>query len=365
MRLALAILASWNFSPASTAAAVSDPLCLPQAAMRFICKVELAEDSLAIPKTEYLVTGVLGFAGTGGLQLVSTRTHQVSRLFPAPTVQIRPHARYADCAVPPANKDISIGGLALVSLGPRRHLLYATNTGGRKSIEIFELQTSNQHTPTVSWIGCVILPADTNPNAVTALRSFGMAIVSMDDDGPERWSKHINGIPSGRVYEWQPRTSLNMLPGLQLRAGNGIAASRDARWLYVSAWAGSELVVIDRYGKQASKHIPLPFLPDNLRWSRDGQLWVTGQRSTVAQIARCTGNPCMADWLVAKIDPRNFSLRIVIEARGSDAVNYATGVAETGDTLYITNRGMNRLGIVSIASKLTTNTLRVDASTLP
>jgi DNA-binding beta-propeller fold protein YncE len=333
--------------------------------MRFICNVELAEDSVAIPETDYLVTGVLGFAGHGGLQLVSTRAQEVQRLYPSASSNIRRYSRYKDCAAPPDASRMSLGGLAIAPQGSRRHLLYAANTGDRKSIEVFSLTVALRSTPQLQWVGCVLLPQNSNPNAVAALKGFGMAIVSMDDDGPHRWNHHVGGVPTGTIYEWHPRSGLKTLPDVPLRGGNGIAARKDERWLYVSAWAGSELVVIDRDGKLASKRIPLPFLPDNLRWARDGKLWVVGQRTEVKQIAQCTGNPCMADWLIAKMDLNDFSVKVIVEARGSAVVNYATGVTETGDTLYITNRGMNRLGVVSIAPDPTNTTIRVDALPLP
>jgi hypothetical protein len=333
--------------------------------MRFICNVELAEDSVAIPDADYLVTGVLGFAGHGGLQLVSTRNQEIQRLYPSASSNIQPHWRYKDCTAPPDASRMSLGGLAIAPQGSRRYLLYAANTGDRKSIEVFSLKVTARPTPQLQWVGCVLLPHDSNPNAVTALKGHGMAIVSMDDDGPERWNHHISGVPTGTVYEWHPKSGLKSLRDLPLRGGNGIAVSKNGRWLYISAWAGSELAVVDRRGSLATTRIPLPFLPDNLRWARDGKLWVVGQRAEVKKIALCTGNPCKADWVIAKLDVTTQTLRIVLEARGSNEVNYVTGITEIGDTLYLTSRGMNRLGLITIAPTLPATPLRVDSSIAP
>jgi hypothetical protein len=333
--------------------------------MRFICNVELAEDSVAIPETDYLVTGVLGFAGHGGLQLVSTRTQEVQRLYPSVSSNIQAHSRYKDCAAPPDASRMSLGGLAIAPQGSRRHLLYATNTGDRKSIEVFSVNVAARSAPQLQWVGCVLLPHNSNANAVTALKGYGMAIVSMDDDGPERWNRHTSGVPTGTVYEWHPKSGLTTLRDLPLRGGNGIAVSKNGRWLYISAWAGSEIAVLDRRGMQATTRIAVPFLPDNLRWAHDGTLWVVGQRAEVRQIAQCTGNPCKADWVVAKLDVTTHALRTVVEARGSNEVNYVTGITEFGNTLYLTNRGTNRLGLVTITPTLTAIPIRVDTSTGP
>jgi hypothetical protein len=41
--------------------------------------------------------------------------------------------------------------------------------------------------------------------------------------------------------------------------------------------------------------------------------------------------------------------RTLLEGNGTPAVNYATGATELGGSLYITNRGMGRIGVIRVA----------------
>jgi hypothetical protein len=70
----------------------------------------------------------------------------------------------------------------------------------------------------------------------------------------------------------------------------------------------------------------------------------------VATIANCTGNPCPDGWVVAKVDTHTLKSRTLIEGQGTDAVNYVTGATELDGALYLTNRGMNRIGVVRTSS---------------
>ncbi|MCP5145823.1 MAG: hypothetical protein H6978_13525 [Gammaproteobacteria bacterium] len=342
--LALLLLAVIN----TAQPADNRPGCGAQGALEFICGVSPAEDSVAIDDSPWLLVSGMGFGGAGTLKRIDLRTQEVTVAFPAGDAGVAPDTRhYPDCPGPPSPADFSTVGLATTTADDGARLLYAANDGGRAAVEVFELEVTAM-APRLTWVGCIELPG-TNPNAVTALEDRAMAIVSMDDGGPDRMARHVAGDPTGSAFVWTPDSGLRKLDSLILRGGNGVAASPDQQTLYISAWSGGEIVVADRDGKAPPLSISLDFLPDNLKWTADGELLVAGQRPPVARIANCTGNPCPADWLIARIDPVSGSAVIVWESYGTPLVNYATGATEVGGQLYLTTRGERSIAHVPLA----------------
>jgi sugar lactone lactonase YvrE len=341
------------FSPTPSIAAQD---CSAQGAMTFICGIDAAEDSVAVPGTRWLIASGLGFGAANTLKRIDTASGRVEALYPAGAGNRLDARTYAACSGPPDPQSFSTGGLALRTVSRNRALLYAVHSGGRESIEVFEIDASGT-VPAATWVGCIPMPERTDANAVTALRDGGVAIASMDDGSADRMARHVAGEALGSVYEWQPRSGLRQLPGVKLRGGNGIVESPDGRALFVSAWSGGEIVRIRRDGRAPPTSIKLDYLPDNLRWAADGSILVGGQRGPVSTIANCTGATCIDDWLVAKLDPRTLKSLSLIEGKGTPVVNYATGATELNGALYITNRGMGRIGVVR------TKNLRTGAAT--
>ena len=331
-----------SFVPAPHSAAQD---CSAHGSMTFICGVDAAEDSVAVPGTRWLIASGLGFGTPNTLKRIDTQSGSVESLYPATAANRLDARTYATCSGPPDAATFSTGGLALRATTRNHALLYAVHSGGRESIEVFEIDTSGA-APAATWVGCIPMPERTDANAVAALRDGGVAIASMDDGSADRMARHAAGEALGTVYEWQPRSGLRQLPGVKLRGGNGIVESADGRSLLVSAWSGGEIVRIRRDGRAPPTSIKLDYLPDNLKWAADGSILVAGQRAPVSIIASCTGATCIDDWLVAKLDPRTLKSRTLIEGKGTPVVNYATGATELDGALYITNRGAGRIGVV-------------------
>jgi hypothetical protein len=326
--------------------------------MTFICGADAAEDIVAVPGTHWLVASGLGFGAPNSLKRIDSTTGRVEVLYPAGATNRLDERTYPACPGPPDAATFSTGGLALRALARNRALRYAVHSAGRDSIEVFELDASSG-VPAATWVGCIPMPERTEPNAVTALRDGGVAIASMDDGAADRMASHAAGEARGTVYEWQPRSGLRQLRGVKLRGGNGIVETRDGRSLLVSAWSGGEIVRIRRDGRGAPKSVKLDYLPDNLRWAPDGSLLVGGQQPPVATIANCTGDPCPAGWVIAKLDPQTLKSRTLIAGNGTPDFQYATGATEVAGALYITNRGHGRIGIVRLTDLPRTGALRV------
>jgi len=72
--------------------------------------------------------------------------------------------------------------------------LYVVNHGGRESIEIFTLDAKGAE-PTVTWIGCAVMPSHTWPNSVAPLPDGGMVVTDMfdpkDPKEPAALTKHL------------------------------------------------------------------------------------------------------------------------------------------------------------------------------
>jgi hypothetical protein len=343
-------------APAPRAAAQD---CSAQGAMTFICGIDAAEDSVAVPGTHWLIASGLAFGTPNSLKRIDTATGRVEAMYPAGAANQLDARTYAACSGPPDAATFSTGGLALRTTARNRALLYAVHSGGRDSIEAFEIDSSGA-APTATWVGCIPMPERTNANAVTALRDGGIAIASMDDGSADRMARHVAGEALGTVYEWHSRSGLKQLPGVKLRGGNGIVESPDGRSLLVSAWSGGEIVRIRRDGRAPPVSIKLDYLPDNLKWAADGSILVGGQRAPVSTIANCTGATCIDDWVIANLDPRTLKSRTLIDGKGTPVVNYATGATELDGALYITNRGAGRIGIVRAAGLPRTGALRIE-----
>ena len=333
--------------------------CSSQGPMKFICGADAAEDSAAVPGTRWLIASGLGFGTPNTLKRIDTASGRVEVLYPAGATNRLDESTYAACSGPPDAATFSTGGLALRPLGRNRAMLYAVHSGGRESIEVFELDSSGA-APAATWVGCIPMPEHTDANAVTPLRDGGVAIASMDDGSADRMARHAAGEALGSVYEWQPRSGLRELPGIRLRGGNGILETPDGRSLLVSAWSGGEIVRIRRDGRAPTTWVKLDYLPDNLKWASDGSILVGGQLAPVSNIANCTGAQCPDGWVVAKLDPRTLKSRTLISGKGTPVVNYVTGATELNGTLFLTNRGAGQIGRVRTADLPRTGALGVE-----
>src|SRR5262245_24354694 len=126
--------------------------CAPSGGLTFICSVQNPEDLVSIPNTRWLVAS--GMAPGSGLHLVDTRLKMVRSLYAVGAASSRPdRTRYGSCPGPLDPKAAVLHGLSLRPAEDGRYTVYATNHGGRESIEVFELEI-NGGAPAATWIGC-------------------------------------------------------------------------------------------------------------------------------------------------------------------------------------------------------------------
>src|SRR5262245_52771372 len=142
--------------------------CAPSGGLTFICGIQNPEDLVLVPNTRWLLAS--GMAPGSGLHLVDTRAKTVRNLYPANAPSSLPdRARYASCPGPLDPKLAVLHGLSLRPARDGRYTLYATNHGGRESIEVFELDPGGG-APAATWIGCVLMPNDIPANSVAAFK---------------------------------------------------------------------------------------------------------------------------------------------------------------------------------------------------
>jgi hypothetical protein len=324
--------------------------CEPQDGLDYVCGPSAGEDIARVPGTDWLVVSGLNVGSPAYLSLMHARTHQVARFFPRgmPAMDLDPRLR-TDCPAPPNLATLSLSGINIGAAQNGRSLLYAANTGDRASVEIFRIDARDP-LPTMSWVGCVVMPHGTLPNAVVPLRDGGFLATSFyDPEDQDAWTRMDRGDATGSVWEWHPKSGVRQVDVGPISGANGVEISADERTLYVSAWSGRELVVFDR-ASGARHSIPVSFMPDNIKRNADGTLLVAGQRSTAASIAACHGPACPQDWIVARIDPKGTTVKPLISRPGNAAFNYASGAFAADGTLFITGRGDHRLAYVRLTT---------------
>jgi hypothetical protein len=317
--------------------------CAPHDGLRFICGPVGSEDIAHVPGTQWLIASGLDLGGGGGLYVAHIGARRTAKM-PLLAAAATPPG----CPGPPDLPRLSTDGLTLRPGAGGRHMLYVANHGDRLAIEMF-LIAARGAVPRPIWAGCAPMPARTLPNAVVALSGGRLIVTSFHDpDDKQAWERMARQEPTGSVWEWRPGAGFHRLKIGPISGANGVEVSRDERTLYVSAWSASKIIAID-LKTMKRREIALDFLPDNIKRAPDGSLLVGGQKTTVASIAACNGPQCPQDWVVARVDPGSGKVTTLVARHGDALINYACTGLEVGGTLYITNRGDNRIAYIPVA----------------
>jgi len=277
--------------------------CDPQAGMRFVCGPINAEDLVYLPGTQQMIASGMSDTGDGHLYLVDPGTHRYITWYPDLAVPTRWDKRhFADCPGPLNSRQFSAHGLSLLPGEGAVHRLYVTAHGAREAVEVFEVDVSTS-TPTIAWVGCVVMPEGDSINSVAALADGGFLTTRISDTGPDSLQQIISGQDSGFLLEWHPGASVRRLPLTTMPAPNGLVLSADEQVLYVGSWGAN---YVARFIRNAAgelhedRRLNMDFRVDNLRWSGQGTLLAAGHR--LAPADACDEVLCMTHWEVAEID---------------------------------------------------------------
>ena len=170
---------------------------------------------MLVPNSQWMVAS--GMAPGSGLHLVDTRAKTVQKAFAAGQASLQhDKTRFGVCPGPLDAKQALLHGLSLRPAGAGRYTVYATNHGGRESIEVFEIDMrARSAVPPVTWVGCVPLPDKLAANSVAAFTDGTLVATVLILPGmtfEDAFAQRNTGV----VLMWTPGT-----PALPPAAGHG------------------------------------------------------------------------------------------------------------------------------------------------
>jgi hypothetical protein len=333
--------------------AARQPDCAPSGGLTFICGIENPEDVVPVPGTDWLLAS--GMAPGSGLHLVDTRAKAVRNLYAPASATSRPEpTRFASCPGPLDPKAAVLHGLSLRPASDGRHTVYATNHGGRESIEVFELDVRGA-LPSATWIGCVLMPVGMGANSVAAFRDGSLVATVLILPG-RTFEDAFAGRKTGVVLLWTPgATTFRVLPGTELSANNGIETSPDGEEFYVVSTTERRVVAYSRKdpGKPLRAAQLAEFAPDNVRWTADGRLITAGM---IDDEPACGGPPkteagirCSRGYIVATIDPKTMAVRELARGPATPSFTGTAMAAVVGDELWLGSFNADRLAFRTLA----------------
>ena len=335
----LAACTSAPESPAQTpvpapAAAETSAECAPTDDLRFLCGLAAPEDLVPVPDTRWLIAS--GMEAGNGLHALDTAAKTASPLLAGGLEAGADPARFPTCPGALDPEQAILHGLSLRPAGDGMYTLYATNHGGRESVEVFELDARDDGLSLV-WVGCVPMVDDLAANSV-AVFGDGTIVTTVVVRPGFAFEDMLAGAATGAVFQWTPgEETFAHVPGTELAGNNGIETSPDDTAFYVAASGGREVVAFAR----ADPSTPLwraaldGFAPDNVRLV-DGRLIAAGMADDEPS---CGGPPmtradiqCPRGYVVAAVDPATGAVTEM--ARGPAAPPYtgtATAIPVDGD----------------------------------
>jgi hypothetical protein len=330
------------------ARSAASPACEPDGDLQFICGPVNAEDLVRIGTSAWLIASGMDGALTGGgaakghLYLIDHRKRTWQPAFPGTSPAFRhDKASYPGCPGQLNVGNFSAHGLALREQARGRYRLYVVGHGDREAIEIFEVD-ARESTPSFTWTGCVVLPADVSANSVAILPDWGFVTTKfLDRSLPQAQSmaEARQGKLNGAVYEWHPGGKVTAIAGTELSAPNGIEVSADGKTLYVAVFGTREFVRFRREGAGVKKDsIPVALTPDNVRWSANGKLLTAGGTYAGPDAPRTTS------WTVLEVDPETLATRTVASGASSKGMQaISVGLAVEG-SIWVGTFAGDRIG---------------------
>jgi len=124
------------------------------------------------------------------------------------------------------------------------------------------------------------------------------------------------------------RQGLGKDPGSEASAPNGLEISKDGKTLYVATWGDQGFFRLS-LGQNPPKrdNVKLGFRADNVRWSPDGQLFVTGQV--------LPGQEQPASTVIVKIHPDTLKVTEVLRRPNTPEFSNGTVIVQVGKELWV------------------------------
>jgi len=328
-------------------AAQQPAACAPAGGLSFVCGVQNAEDLVLVPNTRWMVAS--GMAPGSGLHIVDTQAKAVRNLYAPGTSTARADkAKYANCPAPLDPKLAVLHGLSLRPAANGRYTVYATNHGGRESVEVFELDASGA-SPAATWVGCVLTPDNMALNSVAAFTDGTLVATVLIMPG-KTFADAFALRNTGAVLQWTPGSkAFQMLPGTELPANNGIETSPDDKEFFVASTTTKRVIAYARN----KPGVPLRtaqlkgFGPDNVRWTSDNRLITAG---LIDDEPACGGAPktedgirCPRSYVAATIDPKTMAVTEIARGPATPAFTGTAIAMRVGNELWLGSFFADRL----------------------
>jgi hypothetical protein len=308
-----------------------------------LCGVDRPEDLATVDGSRWLV--VSNASAAEPLLLLDLRggSKVPAKLDP----DSRPHAGDPGCTTPPTRLVAGGNDLKRVNGSLRLAVLNRSSTGER--IELLSLRERDGRT---RWLGCVEVPARYAINdvalgpdgAIYASHMFERPASAADATALRR--EFLERKPTGFAIAWRADTGWKELPGTELSFANGIAVSRDGKWLAVSGTYSQALVMLPVGGGPA-RRVALPLQPDNLSPVGPASFLVAGHTGVpVTGVDACRAPnpvPCGFPFAVARVKADG-SAEVVYTHDGA-AIPGASVAVQHGQFLYLGSAFGDRITI--------------------
>ncbi|MGE0444488.1 MAG: hypothetical protein AB7P99_04615 [Vicinamibacterales bacterium] len=324
--------------------------CAPEGGLNFVCGMQNPEDLVLIPGTRWLLAS--GMAAGSGLNAIDTQARSAQSLF-ASGLTAAADARYAACPGPLDPQVANLHGLSLRSAGDSRYTLYATNHGGRESIEVFTIDAQGD-APAATWIGCVPMPDGLAANSVAAFTDG--AIVATVLTMPGRTFEDLFAQrPTGAVFLWEPGSQgFRQLPGTELAGNNGIETSPNDQEFFVAASGSKQIVAFSRRDPSTPLRTAQlsEFAPDNVRFIDGNQLITAGMLDDEPECGGAPKTPegiqCSRGYVVDVIDPQTMVVTELARGPRTPAFSGHAIAIPVGNELWLSSFNADRVAYRSL-----------------
>jgi sugar lactone lactonase YvrE len=279
--------------------------CTPSSSV--FCGIARPEDIEIVPGTRWLLVSELGRSqGPGQLVLLDPATDE-RRILTTEPPPVAEGVAFPQCGAAPTT--LRPRGFHLSS-GPESSFRLFVIAGTR--VERYRL-TATDAEASLTWEGCVEVPATLTANDVAALPGEGFVISHMYDPPRDVWlnAKMVLGLNTGYAAKWLPDTGWTKIPNTGVSFANGIQVDPATSRIYLSSMFTQRIVSVMPDGAEKWESTRAPIQTDNLSWSDDGRLIGAGHTGfPVYGISACRDigeAPCSFPFAVVAFDPKTLA----------------------------------------------------------
>ena len=220
--------------------------------------------------------------------------------------------------------------------------LYVVDHGGDETVEVFDVGSDGDAAPPLTHRLSVEVPEDLDAhlNDVAATPTGFVATKMFPRSQTWGMVKMIFRSDTGHLVAWDAAGDRwKVIENSHGLAPNGLAASADGRRIIFSEWGRSRLISVNTDGTDRKASDSLGFSPDNISWTRNGQLLVAGQYATPLETVGClsadSGTTCALGSGVARVDPDTLEIEHVLRHDPATVVGAASVALEHDDRIWV------------------------------